>query len=220
MAAPASQPRRVAPRHLRRRGERVVPMRRCIASGEVRPKGDLIRFVVGPEGEVVPDVEERLPGRGLWLAPGRDKIDAACRRRLFAKAAKAAVTVPEDLADRVERLLTRRCIDLLGLANRAGLVVCGFEKTADRLAAGRTAVLVQACDAAEGGRSKLRAQARAAGADVAVAETLTAEELGEALGGRPRVHVAVGRGPLANRFQVESGRLAALRGRANSRTHG
>ena len=220
MTAPAPRPRHVAPRHLRRRGERVVPMRRCIASGEVRPKGDLIRFVVGPQGVVVPDVEERLPGRGLWLSPGRDKIEAARRRRLFAKAAKAAVQVPEDLADRVERLLARRCIDLLGLANRAGLVVCGFEKAAGKLAAGRAAVLVQACDAAEDGRRKLRARARAAGVDVAVLETLTAAELGEALGGRPRVHVAVGGGSLANRLRIESGRLAALRGRTDCRPHG
>ena len=42
-----------------------VPMRRCIATGKSGPRRSLLRFVVDPDGEVVPDVADRLPGRGM-----------------------------------------------------------------------------------------------------------------------------------------------------------
>ncbi|MBX9634346.1 MAG: DUF448 domain-containing protein, partial [Magnetospirillum sp.] len=103
------------------------PNRRCIATATVRPKGELLRFVVSPDGEVVPDLERRLPGRGIWLSARRDVVNTAVTKRLFAKAARRAVVVPQDLADRVEALLLRRCLDVLGLARRAGHAVCGFE---------------------------------------------------------------------------------------------
>jgi predicted RNA-binding protein YlxR (DUF448 family) len=93
----------------------------------------MLRFVVDPDGHVVPDVDGRLPGRGLWLSPGRDMIEIPARRRLFSRAARRAVTVPPDLPDRVEALLIRRCLRLLGLARRAGQVVSGFEKVRARL---------------------------------------------------------------------------------------
>ncbi|MCR6629641.1 MAG: DUF448 domain-containing protein [Magnetospirillum sp.] len=104
------------------------PNRRCIVTGQVRPKGELLRFVVSPAGEVVPDLEHRLPGRGIWLSARRDVVNTAVTKRLFAKAARRAVTVPGELADRLEGLLCRRCLDAISLARRAGQAVCGFEK--------------------------------------------------------------------------------------------
>jgi predicted RNA-binding protein YlxR (DUF448 family) len=183
--------------------------RRCLASGEVRPKGELIRFVVGPDGGVVPDVDERLPGRGLWLTARRDMIDLACARKLFAKAARAPARAPADLADRVERLLRRRCLDLLGLARRCGAVAGGFDAVSACLGSGAAALLLQAKDAAEGGRGKLRAVARAH--DVPVAEVFSAEELGRALGREALVHVALTAGGIAARLRVELARLDGVR---------
>ena len=115
-------------------------LRRCIASGALRPKAELIRFVAGPDGTVVPDLAERLPGRGLWLSPQREEFDRACKRNLFAKAAKAGLRVPGDLAERVEGLLTRRCLETIGLAKRSGQAVSGYEKVAASLASGGVAV--------------------------------------------------------------------------------
>ena len=109
------------------------PQRRCIASGEVRPKDELLRFVVGPDGAVVPDPAGRLPGRGLWLSPRRDMLEKACVRNLFAKAARAAVRLPDDLPACTEAALRRRFLELLGLANRAGQMIAGFQKVKDRL---------------------------------------------------------------------------------------
>lgn len=95
-----------------------------------------MRFVVGPDSSVVPDIAEKLPGRGLWLTASRDIVSRAVARRLFGKAAKAAVTVPADLADRVEARLVARCLDLVGMARRAGRSVAGFEKVRSWLGEG------------------------------------------------------------------------------------
>ena len=116
------------------------PERRCIVTSEVKPKAELLRFVLSPQGEVVPDIGSRLPGRGIWLCASRDVVNTAVAKRLFAKAARRAAIVPADLADRLEVLLARRCLDALGLARRAGQAVCGFEKVRAELKARRTAV--------------------------------------------------------------------------------
>ncbi|HEU5483106.1 MAG TPA: RNA-binding protein, partial [Sphingomicrobium sp.] len=134
-------------------------LRRCIVTRDVLPKDLLIRFVIGPSGEIVPDVQGRLPGRGLWVKAERAALASAVARNLFAKAARAAVKIPSDLVDRTASLLRQRCLDQLGLARRAGQVVCGFEKVSDALRTARVAVLVAANDAAPDGRSKLKAMA-------------------------------------------------------------
>jgi len=194
-----------------RANSRAKTQRRCIVTGEVRPKDQLIRFVAGPEGSVVPDLAEKLPGRGLWLLACRDVIHTACARNAFARAAKAPLRPASDLADQVERLLVRRCTELLGLARRAGLAVGGFEKVAARISGGAAGVLLQARDAAEDGRRKLRTMANARVPFVPVVECLDAEDLGRVFGDRPFVHVALDRGTLARRFCNEAARLDGLR---------
>ncbi|MGF1610153.1 MAG: DUF448 domain-containing protein, partial [Kiloniellales bacterium] len=133
------------------------PQRRCIASGEVQPQDRLLRFVIDPQGRVVADLTGRLPGRGLWLTPSRAALDKACARNLFAKAARRAVTVPDDLRESVTAALARRCLELIGLARRSGLVAAGFEKCKALLAAGQAGLLLQASDAAADGRDRLAA---------------------------------------------------------------
>lgn len=195
----------------RSRRREPAALRRCLASGEVRPKSELLRFVVAPDGSVVPDVAGRLPGRGLWLSPRRDMIDRACARNLFAKAAKASVRLPSDLADlaeQVERLLRRHCLDLLGLARRGGQASRGFDAASLALGDGTAALLLQAVDAAEGGRHKLRALARAHG--IPVVEIFRAEELGHALGRDALVHVALAKGGMTVRLNEELARLGAV----------
>ncbi len=191
---------------------RRAAVRRCIASGAVLNKSELLRFVVGPDGCVVPDIGGKLPGRGLWLLPRRDMIEKACRRNLFARAARAPVGVPGDLIEQVCRALRRRCLDLIGLARRAGLVTSGYQKVRSQLTAGRAAVLVQAQDAALGGREKLAASARTSGLVGPVVEVFGAEELGQVLGRESAVHVVLAPGGLTDRFIAEVARLAAVAG--------
>ena len=98
------------------------PLRKCIATGALRPKDEMLRFVVGPDGSLVPDLDGCLPGRGLWLSAERDMVNTACAKGLFARAARRKVGLPENLADRLDSLMVRRCLDLIGLARRAGEV--------------------------------------------------------------------------------------------------
>lgn len=183
--------------------------RRCIVTGERRSKEDLIRFTVAPDGTLVPDLAETLPGRGFWLSAGRDMVETAMSKRLFARAARAPVTVPQDLAERIEVLLVRRCGELLGLARRAGLVVAGYEKVRGALKAGEAmAYLVAAQDGARDGRDKIAGLAPR----LPVADVLTAEELGSALGRDSAVHLAIRPGRLAKKLKAEMFRLARYRG--------
>lgn len=184
------------------------PVRRCIASGRVLPRAELIRFVADPSGTVVPDLAGRLPGRGLWLSARGDMIRKACARNLFARAAKAPLRVPEDLPERVERLLVQRCVEMIGLARRAGQLVQGYEKVTARVEQGRAGVVVQAVDAADGGRQKVAALARTHGVPVVAA--LEGAALNQALGGA-YVHCAIAPGNLAQRLQQEARRLTGVR---------
>lgn len=183
------------------------PTRRCIASGEVGPAERMVRFVTSPDGEVVPDVDGRLPGRGMWLSARRDMVNTATAKGLFAKAARAKVKAAPDLADRVEGLLARRCLDLLGLARRAGQAVAGYEKARTELKAGRGKLLLAASDGSAAGREKIRVLAP----DLPLLDCFTAAELGAALGRDNAVHVVVGRGRLAERLTTEAARLAGFR---------
>jgi predicted RNA-binding protein YlxR (DUF448 family) len=184
-----------------------APERRCIVTGETKGRADLVRFVVGPDGAVVPDLKGDLPGRGLWVTASRPAVETAVARRLFAKAARANVAAAADLADLTERLLARRAGELLGLANRAGLVAAGFEKTRARLVRGEAAALVGARDGAADGRRKLRALAGA----IPVIEALSSAELDLALGRGNVIHAALAAGGLTLRFVTETTRLSGFR---------
>jgi hypothetical protein len=184
------------------------PLRRCLATRAVRPKAVLLRFVVGPDGTLVPDLAGRLPGRGLWITPERDIMALAAAKNLFAKAARERVVVPSDLVDRVVLLLLRDLLDRLGLARRAGQAVAGFEKVRALLVEGAAGLLFAACDGAADGRRKLRLLA----ADVPLVECLSSAELAAALGRDTVVHAAVRQGSFAERLAMAAVRLEKMRG--------
>lgn len=183
------------------------PRRRCAATGRTLPKEALVRFVAGPDGRVAADVAERLPGRGVWIAADRAAVQRAAAKGLFARSLGEAATGGNDLPDRVEALLARRCQDLLGMARRAGQVAAGFDKARAMIAAGKAGLLVEAIDGAADGRDKLLRLAEG----LPVVRLLASEELAAALGREHVIHVAVAAGPLAERFAAEAARLAGFR---------
>lgn len=183
--------------------------RRCIVTRDSRPREQLVRFVVGPDGAVAPDIAGKLPGRGLWLTARRDIVLRACAGNLFAKAARSSALVRGDLALQVENLIAGRCLEFIGLARRAGDAVTGFEKVRAVLSRGRARVLLTAADGAEGGRDKLIALQP----DVACVDVLTSIELGKVFGRETAVHAALKAGSLADRLIVEAERLAGFRTR-------
>ena len=185
--------------------------RRCIVTGEVQPKRGLIRFVAGPDGLIVPDLAEKLPGRGIWVAADRAALDKAGTKGLFARAAKAPVRVPEGLAALVESALAKRVVELVSLARKAGDAVCGFEKVKGWLADGRARVLLQASDGSDRGKGKLWTPegGRWFGC-------LSASELGLSFGRDHVIHGALAPGGLTDRVIREADRLSGLRGHDGS----
>jgi predicted RNA-binding protein YlxR (DUF448 family) len=129
--------------------------RSCIVTREVKPPSDLIRFVLSPDQSVTPDIARVLPGRGVWVTAGRAFVEAAVRRKAFARAFRKEVAAPADLADLVGRLLRKDALQALALANKAGAVIAGFEKVKAKLAADEVLALIEASDGSPEGRRKL-----------------------------------------------------------------
>jgi len=183
------------------------PQRRCLVTGVVSDRERLLRFVVGPDGTLTPDIATRLPGRGLWLTAQRDIVERAMSKRAFARAARRPVVIPDRLADRIEALLVQRCLDEIGLARRAGIAVCGFDRVSDAARHGKVALLLAALDGAEGGRRKLESLGRGA----PLLRVLTAVELGAAFGREHVVNASIGSGSLGRRLLFDAQKLAGFR---------
>ncbi len=182
------------------------PERKCIATGEVQPKHGLIRFAVGPDGQIAPDLAEKLPGRGIWVSADRAAVEKAAKKGLFARAAKQTVTVPEGFVDLLEAMLARRVIELISLARKGGRATTGYERVKDWLSKDEAEILIQASDGSERGKSKLSTPR--GGSFIG---WLTASELGQAFGRQSAVHAALGAGGLSKRVVEEAQRLKGLR---------
>ncbi|MCP5084445.1 MAG: RNA-binding protein [Alphaproteobacteria bacterium] len=183
------------------------PERRCIVTGETQPKAGLIRFVADPDSMIVADLLGKLPGRGIWVSADRIAIEKACRQGLFSRAAKQRVKTPDGFANVIEAALASRVIHLISLARKAGQAVAGFEKVKSWLVSGEAAVLLQASDGSERGKTKLRPPDET-GAFVGV---LTGSELGLAFGRENVIHGALAAGGLTQRVVEEATKLQGLR---------
>jgi hypothetical protein len=210
--------------------DKAAAERTCALTRQPLTPEDGLRFVVGPDGRIVPDVGRRLPGRGVWLACSRAVVAEAAHKGAFQRSLKRPVTVPDGLADLVETLLTRRAVEALSLANKAGLVTTGFTKVEIAIQRGACAFLVHASDAAADGVAKLDRKLAAcfenSGAEAAqdaavigfrehlrqhILDCLTSAELSLAIGRPNVVHAALARGGAATRFSREAERLRRYR---------
>jgi uncharacterized protein len=177
--------------------------RLCVATREVRPVGELMRFVVGPDGSVVPDVKNRLPGRGVWITARRHLVDEAVRRHLFGRAFKADVTVSAELAAELDRLLEQSALNALSIAHKAGLVILGFAKVEAAVAKAPLVALIRARDAGqESGRRLATALRHRAddGAEAKIVEVFPSAQLDLALGRLNVVHAALLAGRASETF--------------------
>jgi predicted RNA-binding protein YlxR (DUF448 family) len=191
------------------------PTRSCIVTRTAAPPDEMLRFVVGPDGSIVPDVAARLPGRGMWIGCRRTLVEEARRRKLFAKVARRAVTVADDLADAVERLLRERVVSALSMANKAGLVVAGFVKVEKALSSEPIAVLLHAREGADDGVEKLERRARATSADsgeqICIVRVLESDEMSLAIGRENVIHVAARTGGASRALSKAASRLEHYR---------
>lgn len=185
-------------------------LRRDIASGTSVDTARLIRFVVAPDGVLTPDLAEKLPGRGMWVASDRPSLEIAIKRNIFSKAAKRQVKAAPELVSLVHDLLRRRCLDLLGLARREGGMLNGFEKVLAAVKSGKTAWLIEASDSAEDGRKRVMAAARTQQPEPRVCGVFSNEELSLAVGQENAIHAALLGGRRVKRWTAEMDRLSGF----------
>ena len=193
------------------RGRSASRERTCIVTRQVLPEERLIRFAAGPGGVVVPDLARKLPGRGLWVEAVRGAVEQAARKGAFARAAKAQLKAPPDLADQVENLLKARLLQGLGLARRAGELTWGFEKVSAAIGAGRAAWLIEAADGAHDGRRKLLQITLRQPVPPRLIGVYSSTELGLALGLDNVIHLAFLAGRGAGRWTIDVERLSGFR---------
>jgi uncharacterized protein len=203
------------------RTDKSATVRMCAVSREQRPISELIRFVVSPTGEVVPDIKRKLPGRGLWVSASRAVVAEAVRRHQFSKGFKRDVRAAATLAADTENLLAQSVIEALAIAAKAGQVLSGFAKVEGVLTAPRRGVAVQALvHAADGGADGIRklnalarqnAGNRAEMGEFPIVTALTSAELDLALGRSNVVHAALLAGPASKTFLSRSQILVRYR---------
>jgi predicted RNA-binding protein YlxR (DUF448 family) len=196
--------------------------RLCLATGEVTPTEEMIRYVIAPDGAIVPDLSRKLPGRGAWITGNAAALKTAIEKKAFARAFRGKGKADKELPDLVERLLFRAALDSLSLANKAGQVVTGFEKVKERLTGKRAIALLHASEAAEDGRQKLNAVAKSMGPEALPEIRLfSGEQLDLALGRSNVVHAALldhaaSRAFLANCLRCQRWREQSPRGQETS----
>ncbi len=197
------------------RRDRAAAVRFCALTHRERPASELLRFVAGPDERIYLDLARRLPGRGVWITADHQSISAAIKSKAFQRSLKKQVTVPPDLADAVEGLLARGSAQSFAMANKAGLLVTGFDKVSATIERGEASVLVHGMDAASGGRQKLdlkfHAVCRSNGRPAPIFDCLTIDELSLAIGRPNVVHAALKAGGAADRFAQDAARLARYR---------
>jgi len=195
----------------------VVPgtERTCALTRELKPVAEMIRFVVGPGGEAVPDVKHKLPGRGIWITATRAAIEDAVKRNVFARGFKREVRVAHDLAEQTERLIERAVLDALAIAGKAGIVISGFSKV--KAAVGRDDILalIHAADASDDGKRKLAAalhrNTTGESREIVKIDAFIGAQLDLALNRPNVVHAAVLAGPGSETFLARAARLTRFR---------
>lgn len=197
------------------------PERSCVVSRAVKSPDDLIRFVVGPDGVLTPDLRRKLPGRGVWTSLSAKTVTEAVKRKAFERSLKAKITVPDDLAAMIDGLMLRDAQQALAMANKAGLVQAGFAKVEAMVGSGRCKAVIAASDGAEDGRRKIGQALRRAELareedglkprKVPIVAIFASMDLELALGRAHVIHAALAPGPAAEGFLSRWRRLVRYR---------
>ncbi len=187
--------------------------RTCIVTRKEKSPDDMIRFVMDPDSNVVPDLKRKLPGRGVWVSNRRTLIEEAVAKNAFDRGFKGKVNADADLPDLVDQLLAKEALNVLALARKAGEAITGFMKVDGLVRSGEISVLIHASDASDDGKGKLAQGLRVSELDdVPVFDLFEGQKLDEVLGNANTVHVALTRGGLAKRFEAAMVRLMKYRG--------
>lgn len=198
--------------------------RTCALTRELKPVAEMIRFVIGPAGDAVPDVKRKLPGRGIWITASRTAIEGAVEQNVFARGFKRDVRVARDLAEQTEHLIEHAALDALAIAGKAGVIVTGFSKVEAAIGQAGVLALIHAADAGDDGKRKLAAALRRNTAgesrEIMVIDAFTGTQLDLALARPNVVHAALLGGPGSETFLTRAVRLIRFRtGRSPDAVH-
>lgn len=198
-----------------RRGHKPLE-RRCLASGETRDPAHMVRFVLDPDGVVTPDVQGKLPGRGVWVSSDRKSLEKVIALKSFARGFKGKAKAEGDLVDLTERLLARRILGLITMARKAGVMAMGFDQVQSMAREAAIAFRIEASDGSKDGRSKIRTLAKAMNReqdlpDPIVLGCFTAAQIGQALARESIVHAAIKPSKLAKSMKLDVARLSGFR---------
>jgi len=190
--------------------------RRCIASGASKDTADMIRFVLSPDGIAVPDIAQKLPGRGVWCTATREDIQMARKNGGFARGFKSKTSVPDDMDELIEKLLVRRILGLIAMAKKSGRIFIGFDQVKAAAGQGDIAWRIEASDGAQDGRGKIRTLSKAVAKELErpvpkVLGCFSSEQLANAIGRDTAIHLALPHGPMAKAFKQEAKTLSGFR---------
>lgn len=191
--------------------KKAPPVRQCAVTRERLPQTQLLRFACGLDGQVVPDLQARLPGRGVWIKPDKTLLEDALKRGVFQRAFDGQVTGLEGLVELVEARLADACLKRLGMARRAGDIILGFDKVRAELRKKSPGYLIEARDGSADGRAKIFALARGLYDKFQVLGAFTSHELSTAFGRTGVIHGLMKRGPFAHNMHLDYARLTGFR---------
>lgn len=180
--------------------------RKCIVTGEVLEKEQLLRFVKAPDGRIVPDFKKRLPGKGVYVVNAKTALEKAIKANLFAKALKEKARVDAELAEQVEHLLLKQALDAISLAKKAGVLILGMDKVTEAVKKGKVAFLLEASDAGSDGHKKMMAYAK----NLEVFNLFKIEELDKELARENTVYLALAKGNMAKAVRETFVRLTSF----------
>ena len=180
----------------------------CFVTKTFYPREEMIRFVISPFKEVVFDANEKLPGSGIWLYPSKENFDQAVQKRIFYKAAKGTVKIPENLEEIVLSALKEKALKLIGFARKSGSLVFGYEGVKKAIESGIVCLAIEADDSAQNGRKKLYKPTD----EFLIFDCFTREELGEITGQESQVHVAVTDKKIAGVLEQTMKKISLLKG--------
>ncbi len=187
--------------------------RRCIVKRQTADRCDLLRFVLDPSSDVVvPDLKEKLPGRGVWVSCARTCVEEAVKKKLFARAFKGRCEVPDDLPQGIDTMLEDRALNSLSLAKKAGEVITGFDKLFQAMSKTELDMLIEANDGAEGGQKKMEKKFAAAFPEGKVIKLFTSGQMDMAFGSTNVIHAAITRGNMTKTVLAATDKLAKYRG--------
>ncbi len=194
--------------HKNRKGPSPEGTKTCFVTKTIHPREEMLRFVVAPDKTVCFDVAEKLPGRGMWIRADRHLLEQAVSKKLFYKAAHGTVKIPSDLSETVDKQLRQRCLALLALCRKAGLMVFGFEAVKKAIITDTPLALFEAQDASEREQTKLHRPHDT----YAVFSLFTREELGIPAGADTVTHMLIKQGPLSKEVVKMAQKLTFFNG--------